>query len=155
MPPRTLFDISNIEIDKTVHDLEFIRTINPQRFEFEQLSSIAFVDKTRAVAFRDVRHDEFWIKGHIPGRPLMPGVMMIEAAAQLASFFTKTQLHYKGFIGFGGVEKCKFRMPVEPGARLYVLLELVWERHRRVCCATQGIVSGNVVFEADVIGSEF
>ena len=70
------------------------------------------------IGYKDVRPDEFWVSGHIPGRPLLPGVLMIEAGAQLASFYTRTYVGWKGFIGFGGVDEVKFRMQVPPGVRM-------------------------------------
>ena len=66
----------------------------------------------RIVGFKDIRDDEFWVAGHIPGRPLFPGVLMIETAAQLASFYTKKFVGWKGFVGFGAVENCRFRAQV-------------------------------------------
>jgi len=153
MPPRTIFDISNIDLDHVKFGKDYIHTINPQRHEFEQLDVVSYCDEKKIVGYKDVKHDEFWVKGHIPERALFPGVLMIESAAQLASFFTKHVLGFKGFIGFGGVEECKFRLPVEPGCRFYVMLELQWSRHSRVCCKSQGLVNGNVVFEATIIGT--
>src|SRR6266404_3256559 len=109
MPPQFLFDISAIDLSKVIFDQAVIREYNPQRGEMEQLNAIVYVDDSlgRIVGYKDVRPDEFWIPGHIPGRPLLPGVLMIEAGAQLASFYTKKYIGWKGFIGFGGVEDCK------------------------------------------------
>ena len=53
----------------------------------EHLNGVNYYDHNgKIVGYKDVREDEFWVEGHIPGRPLLPGVIMIEAAAQLASF---------------------------------------------------------------------
>ena len=75
-------------------------------------------------------------------------------AAQLASFYTKHILKWTGFIGFGGLEHVKFRMAVPPGVRMYILTKQTWHRHRRVCCNAQGMVNGDIVFEAGVIGTQ-
>lgn len=88
----------------------------------------------------------------ISRRPLLPGVIMIEAAAQLASYYVKTVVKWEGFIGFGGVEDCKFRQQVEPGCRLYLLAKHIHTRHRRFTSHMQGLVNGQVVFEATIIG---
>ena len=80
---------------------------------------------------------------------------MIEAGAQLASFYTRKYIGWKGFIGFGGCEEVRFRQMVEPGCRMYLLGLKTWERHRRICCRIQGIVKGNLAFEASIIGTEF
>src|SRR4051812_11688204 len=107
MPPQLLFDISKIDLNHVIHDQEAIRKINPQRGAMEHLNGIVHMEVApvyEIVGFKDVRADEFWVEGHIPGRPLLPGVIMIEAAAQLAAFFTHYTTDWKGFVGFGGVE---------------------------------------------------
>lgn len=156
MPPQLLFDISSIDLSRTVFDQEAIRQVNPQRGDMEHLNGIIWVDseQDRIVGYKDVRPDEFWVPGHIPGRPLLPGVLMIEAGAQLSSFYTKKFMGWKGFIGFGGVSEVKFRQQVTPGCRLHLLCCKLWERHRRMCSQVQGVVDGNLVFEACVIGVE-
>jgi 3-hydroxyacyl-[acyl-carrier-protein] dehydratase len=156
MPPKLLFDISTIDLDKIVYDQESIRQANPQRGDMEHLNGIVYAQPElgRIVGYKDVRNDEFWIPGHIPGRPLLPGVLMIESGAQLASFYSRKFIGWKGFIGFGGLGECKFRLEVPPGVRMYVLGQKIWERHHRICCNVQGVVAGNIVFEASIIGVE-
>jgi 3-hydroxyacyl-[acyl-carrier-protein] dehydratase len=156
MPPQFLFDIGRIDLSKDVFDQEQLRRYNPQRGDMEQLNGIVYSDPSRGelIGYKDVRDDEFWVPGHIPGRPLLPGVLMIEAAAQLASFYARLYLGWEGFIGFGGVEDVRFRIQVAPGARMYILGKQLWNRHRRMCCGTQGLVKGNIVFEANVIGTQ-
>ena len=105
------------------------------------------------MGYKDVTENEFWIRGHIPGRPLMPGVIMIEAAAQLASFFVKIlRTDDDRFIGFGGIEDTKFRGTVSPGCRLYIVEKLLENRPRRFKSAVQGYVNGQMVFETTIIG---
>jgi len=92
MPPPLLFELSQIDLEaKPVFDREAIDEVNPQRFEMQQLDGILWYDKDKRLilGYKDVTEDEFWARVHIPGRPLMPGVIMVEAAAQLSSFFTK------------------------------------------------------------------
>src|SRR5205823_2775887 len=74
------------------------------------------------VGYKDVRHDEFWVPGHMPGYPLLPGVLMCEAAAQLCSFYTSTHHIMPGdYIGFGGMDDVHFRNQVKPGDRLVLV----------------------------------
>ena len=157
MPPQHLFDISAIDLNNIVFDQEAIREQNPQRGAMEHLNSINYVhaELGRIIGRKEVRDDEFWVPGHIPGRPLLPGVIMIEAGAQLASFYTKKIMGWTGFIGFGGVEDCKFRQQVVPGDTMYILGQKIWERHRRVGCKIQGIVKGSMAFEATIVGAQF
>jgi 3-hydroxyacyl-[acyl-carrier-protein] dehydratase len=156
MPPQTLFDLSAIDMNAIAFDQEAIRQANPQRGDMEQLNGIIYADSKleRILGYKDVKADEFWVSGHIPGRPLLPGVLMIEGAAQLASFYTRVFEKWEGFIGFGGVEECKFRAQVAPGNRLLILCQKTWERHRRISCKTQGWVNGQLAFEATIIGAQ-
>lgn len=157
MPPQFLFDISGIDLSRVVYDIEQIRAANPQRGDMEQLHGIlhANAEAGHIVGYRDIRDDEFWIAGHIPGRPLFPGVLMIESAAQLASFYTRVFAGWKGFVGFGGLESTKFRAQIPPNKRLLLLGKHLWTRHRRICCSVQGLVEGTLAFETSIIGVEF
>jgi 3-hydroxyacyl-[acyl-carrier-protein] dehydratase len=156
MPPQLLYDISQIDLNQIVYDQEAIRQANPQRGDMEQLNGIVYAQPElgQIIGYKDVRPDEFWVDGHIPGRPLLPGVLMIEAGAQLASFYTRTFVGWKNFIGFGGVDECKFRLQVAPGNRMYILGLKLWERHRRIGCKIQGLVDGNICFEAMITGTQ-
>lgn len=156
MPPQLLYYISAIDLDKVLYDQEAIRQVNPQRGAMEHLNAVVHVDGDRGqiIGFKDVRDDEFWMPGHIPGRPLLPGVIMIEAAAQLAAFYTAKVVGWEGFIGFGGAEEIRFRQAVTPGSRLHLVCLKIWQRHRRIACKTQGLVNGSIVFEATIIGTQ-
>jgi 3-hydroxyacyl-[acyl-carrier-protein] dehydratase len=157
MPPQLLFELSGIDLDALLLDQEGVRECNPQRGAMEQLNGIIWADPSQGLilGYKDVKPDEFWVEGHIPGRPLFPGVLMIEAAAQLASLYTRKFVGWKGFIGFGGVSEVKFRATVSPGCRMLLLGKKLWERHKRIACGVQGVVNGNMVFEAEIMGTEF
>jgi 3-hydroxyacyl-[acyl-carrier-protein] dehydratase len=100
-----------------------------------------------------VRADEFWVRGHMPGYPLMPGVLMCEAAAQLCSYFILTQSLMQGdFVGFGGLENVRFRFPVRPGDRLVLIGKGLKLHPRRALFNVQGFVGPTMVFHADIIG---
>ena len=154
MPPQFIFDTTGVDWSTVLFGPDVIRDINPQRGDMEHLNAIVWADaETNCIIGRkDVRADEFWVPGHIPGRPLLPGVIMLEAAAQLACFHTKKYLGWKGFIGFGGLGETKFRSEVIPGQTLYLLAKLTWSRHRRIGSSIQGLVNGNLVFETTIIG---
>jgi 3-hydroxyacyl-[acyl-carrier-protein] dehydratase len=159
MPPPLLFDLSQIDLEAPpVFDKEAICRVNPQRFEMQQLDGILWYDKEKSqvLGYKDVTEKEFWIRGHIPGRPLMPGVIMVEAGAQLSSFFLKQVYNEQGFIGFAGIEAAKFRSTIEPGQRLYLLGHITKFKRRKntthVTTSVQGVVNGIMAFEAIVSG---
>jgi 3-hydroxyacyl-[acyl-carrier-protein] dehydratase len=155
MPPPLLFDLSQIDLSSSpIFDKEAICKVNSQRFEMQQLDGILWYDKERfqVLGYKDVTENEFWIRGHIPGRALMPGVIMIEAAAQLSSFFVKQVYDVRGFIGFAGIDSAKFRALVEPGHRLYLLGHITKFKRRKYTCIVQGVVDDVMVFETVVSG---
>ena len=154
MPPKLLFDLSQVDLNQIQYGVAEIEAINPHRGAMRMLDGIIWAseDFTRGVAFKDVRPDEFWVPGHIPDRPLFPGVLMIEAAAQFASFSVLKRLPKANFLGFVGLDAVKFRGQVAPGDRLIILGEEREFRSRRNVCDCQGLVDGNLVFEGRVTG---
>jgi 3-hydroxyacyl-[acyl-carrier-protein] dehydratase len=155
MPPGALIDLSQLDFSKVVVSLDEIRLVNPQRFEMEQLSAIVHIDNEQRVivGYKDVAQDEFWVRGHMPGYPLMPGVLMCEAGAQISSYFCVTSGLLKGdFIGFSGMENVRFRGVVRPGDRLVLIAKGVQFRTRRAVFNVQGFVGTVLVFEGDIVG---
>jgi 3-hydroxyacyl-[acyl-carrier-protein] dehydratase len=152
--PRTDYDLS-----KVVAGVEEIRRYNPQRYEMEQLSAIVLDDPHRmiCVGYKDLQADEFWTRGHMPGKPLMPGVLMCEVAAQCCSYFTlKHDLLKAESIGFGGMEEIRFRHPARPGDRLVVIVEIVRVRTgAMVVSRFQEFVGENLVAEGTIKGVPF
>ena len=154
MPPSFMFDVSKIDLTQVVIDKEEICEVNPQRYEMQQLDAVIWYDKKThfALGRKDITENEFWIRGHIPDRPLMPGVIMIEAAAQLSSVIMKKVYNFQGFMGFAGIGYAKFRKPVEVGQRLYILAQITKFHSRKYTCLAQGMVNGNMVFETELSG---
>ena len=155
MPPSLLFDLSQIDLSsKSLFDQKAILEVNPQSFEMQQLDGILWYDKEKylILGYKDVTENEFWIRGHIPERPLMPGVIMIECAAQLLSFFVRSLYEVDAFIGFAGIDSAKFRSTVMPGQRLYLLGHLTKFKSRKYSAYIQGVVDNNMVFETTVSG---
>ena len=154
MPPRFIFDLSEIDLTQVVIDKEEICQVNPQRYEMQQLDAVVWYDKEKyfALGYKDITENEFWIRGHIPDRPLMPGVIMVEAAAQLSSVTMKKVYNFQGFMGFASIGYAKFRKPVEVGQRLYILAHITKYHPRKYTCLAQGVVDGTMVFEAELSG---
>jgi len=154
MPVKLLFELEGIDLDRIEYTIDDVRKMNPHRFEFEQVTAIvAFQpERKRVVGLRDVREDEFWVRGHIPGNPLFPGVLMLESAAQVCSFYSGMVVKAEGFLGLGGMDGVRFRGVVRPGEKLYILGSERVLTPSRCQFDTQGVVNGKVVFEATILG---
>lgn len=151
-----LVDPSLLDLDQPIADIEAIRSLNPQRHEMEQLSAILYEDceNFTCAGIKHVSSDEFWVRGHMPGMPLMPGVVMLESAAQLASYFTlRHDLLGSDMIGFGGLDDVRFRGVVTPGDTLIVMVKLLKVRKgRMIIAAFQGVVGTDLVVEGVLRG---
>lgn len=127
MPSKDLIvDPATIDCGVVCADLEAIREYNPQRFEMEQLTAIVSSDPDSGVviAYKDTSEADFWVRGHMPGMPLMPGVIMCEASAQACSYLARTHgLVGDRPLGFGGLDEVRFRGPVKPGDRLVIVAQ--------------------------------
>ena len=127
MPPECTVDPGNLDMNQVIADREAIRLINQQRFEMEQVDAIIYQDSTQHIVagYKDIRPDEFWVKGHMPGYPLLPGVLMCEAGAQVSSYYImKQKLLECEFVGFGGMDNVRFRGTVHVGDRLLMVAKL-------------------------------
>jgi 3-hydroxyacyl-[acyl-carrier-protein] dehydratase len=151
-----ILEFSEYDLNHVVADLAEIRRHNLQRYEMEQLTAICHVDNERkiCVGYKDVTLNEFWVRGHMPKAPLMPGVIICEAAAQLASYFAqKYDLLGAKVVGFGGLEEVKFRGGVLPGDRLVIVIEQIkLRRGAMIVCRFQGFVDQTMVVEGILKG---
>lgn len=154
MPPPALLDLESVDLNHVVVTREQIYARLPHRFEFMQLDGIVHLDFDRkiAVGYRDIREDEWWVRGHIPGRPLFPGVLMVETGAQLASYVSLLVLDQSKFLGFGGIDRAKFREAVSPPARLFLVCRADEIKPRRIISTIQGFVEGRMAFETVITG---
>lgn len=155
MPPVTIIDPASIDYSNVVADVEAIEAINPHRHGMRMIDGIVLLDSEEQLiaGYRDCRHDEFWVRGHMPGYPLFPGVLMIEAAAQLACYYTKVhRIFGDSLLGLGGVEEARFRGPVRPGDRLLMIGKGVRIDRRKTEFAVQGYVGSTMVFNLVVFG---
>ena len=154
MPPNLLFQYKDLDLSTVVFDRSAIGQVNPQAFEMSQLDGIIWHDleQMMCLGFKDITDHEFWVRGHVPNRPIMPGVIMVESAAQLCSFFMKKIYGLTGFIGFSGIEKTKFRETVVPGDRLYLLGHIDKVRSRQFSATVQGVVNDKMAFDTVISG---
>jgi 3-hydroxyacyl-[acyl-carrier-protein] dehydratase len=120
----------------------------------EQLTATCYENPERniCVGYKDLTPNEFWVRGHMPGMPLMPGVIMCEAAAQLASYYSQKYKLMEGIIGFGGLEDVRFRGVVRPGDRFVIVSRLLKLRRMIMTCEFQCFVNQNLVCEGVLKG---
>ena len=153
---QLIIDPSEFDLGHVLADIEEIRKYNPQRSVMEQLTAIVYdnVEDGICVGYKDIAEDEFWVAGHMPGMPLMPGVMMCEAAAQLCSYHVqKHNLFGAEMIGFGGMDDVRFRGTVVPGDRLVIVAQKMQVRQGAMIRSRfQCFVGDNLVCEGTIRG---
>jgi 3-hydroxyacyl-[acyl-carrier-protein] dehydratase len=127
-----------------------IMRILPHRYPFLLVDRvIELVPGERAVGVKQVSANEPHFTGHFPGRPIMPGVLMVEALAQTAGIAVLTLDEYRGKLGlFAGIDDCRFRRMVVPGDTLLLKVEI--EKLRGMFGRARGVASvdGEVAAEA-------
>jgi 3-hydroxyacyl-[acyl-carrier-protein] dehydratase len=103
-----------------------IEEILPHREPFLLLDEITLIEPgVRVVARKRVREDEWYLAGHFPGRPIMPGVLMVEAMAQAGAVAVLSEEENRGKLAlFAGINDVRFKRIVEPGDELEVTCEL-------------------------------
>jgi len=156
MPSAALIDFERLDAQRVVASREEILAKLAQRGRFALLDGIlrAAGEDGVIVGFKDIRADDWWASDHIPGRPLFPGVLMCEAAAQLCSYdyLCKATIPAGTFLGFGGMDGTRFRGVVEPPSRLVIAAKPEKVRSRMFTYSAQAFVDRQLVFETQIIG---
>ncbi|MDX2146159.1 MAG: hypothetical protein SFZ23_01455 [Planctomycetota bacterium] len=150
-----LFDISGIDLTRTVRTRDELTRWNPHRGDMALLDGIVWEspDHTRCIAVKRVRHDEFWVPGHFPSKPIMPGVLMVEAGAQLACYSWQVRQPTPQLVAFLRIEQALFRNMVEPGDTLYILSQEVTNGRRQFVSDIMGVRGDmSICFETRVKG---
>ena len=156
MAAEPLYDLASLDL-RPIADRAAIARLNPHRGTIALIDEILYLneDTTRCVGRLAVRADAFWAPGHIPGRPIMPGVLQVEAGAQVASYLYYSKANTDNFAGFTRIQDCSFRSMVEPGVDLVLLIQEVKFSPRRFVTDMQGVVNGEIVFDARISGMAF
>lgn len=151
---KLLFDISGIDRSQLVVSKAQVESLIPHRGHMSMLDGLVWhnPDFTQGVARKRVRPDEFWVEGHFPGKPLLPGVLMIETAAQLACYLFVVRKGRPMVAVFLRIDEAAFRSAVVPGDDLLVLCSEIKRNKRRFVSDVQGIVGDRVAFDAKITG---
>jgi len=132
-------------------DSDQIMQILPHRYPFLMVDRVTRIDGNQITAEKNVTINEPYFQGHFPGHPIMPGVLQLEAMAQVAGILTLKQVDNAGKIAyFMAAEKVKWRKPVKPGDVLQIDIELLRARGKVVKAKGVCTVRGEVVSEAEI-----
>ena len=134
-------------------DIDAIRDILPHRYPFLLVDSILELEEERIVGIKNVTANEPFFPGHFPDFPVMPGVLIVEAMAQVAGVLVLKSMpdRKNKLVLLASVEGAKFRRPVRPGDQLRI--EMKVGRRKATVAKMHGVatVNGVVVAEAEVL----
>ncbi|MGD1901896.1 MAG: 3-hydroxyacyl-ACP dehydratase FabZ [Geitlerinemataceae cyanobacterium] len=143
-------------VEKKTFSVEEIHALLPHRYPFALVDRILdYVPGQSAVGLKNITFNEPQFQGHFPGKPIMPGVLMVEALAQVAGVvLTQMPEMDKGLFTFAGIDGVRFRRPVVPGDSLVMTVEVLWtKRGRYAKVHARAEVEGQLALEGELMFS--
>jgi len=135
-------------------DIQQIQAMLPHRYPFLLVDRILEIEPgRRVVGLKNVTINEAFFQGHFPGQPIMPGVLIIEAMAQVGGVLLMRTLNVtaeKNLFYFTSIDRAKFRRPVLPGDQVRFELEILHLRSRNSKMRARAYVEGTLVAEAEL-----
>ena len=155
-PP--LANLASLDLSRTIVSKQEMQKVLRQRGRFAIVDGVLYLDPSKddvIVGYIDVRKDDWWAEDHIPGRPIFPGMLMVEASAQLGSydFFHRRPERASEFVGFMGIGATRFREIVEPDCRLILVGKPGRVRDKLFTYDFQGYVDDRRAFETQITGT--
>lgn len=143
-------------IPEDIDILEILRLL-PHRYPFVMVDRILSVEvKQQIVGLKNVTFNEPFFQGHFPGRPVMPGVLILEGMAQVGgimAFYANPEAIGNKLLFFAGIDKARFRRPVVPGDQLIFTLDFVKQKRSVMVMSAKATVDDQVVAQAELMAS--
>jgi len=131
--------------------VERIKQIIPHRFPFLLLDRITEISEDSIKGFKNVTANEAFFQGHFPEVFIMPGVLIVEAVAQLSCVHQLLIEESNTKIGvFAGIDQARFKTPVFPGDKLDLEASIIWNRRGVGRCKGQASVDGKIAFSGEL-----
>ena len=139
-------------------DIQEILTYLPQRYPILMIDKvIKIVPGKSIIALKNVTVNEPYFLGHFPGKPIVPGVLILEAMAQatgILALHANRERSKEGFLYlFAGIDKARFKRPVVPGDQLYIEAEVLKVKGNIWKCKVNAKVENELVCEAELMGA--